>query len=243
MNERFPQYFWGMLTLAIALVIGGIAIGGGLSKIRGSANIITVTGSAKKPVHSDFALWRASVSSQKADMQSAFRDVKSYTERLRNFLKEKAVPDSAVTFNSLENENIEEWHNGSRTGKILAYRITQRFEVRSNRVESIGKLIDEVTNLINDGIPVESTPVQYLFTKLPEMRVDMMAEATKDAKLRAQKIAESAGAKIGPIRSARMGVFQLTPRNSTEISDYGMNDVTALEKDLTAVVSLSFAVE
>jgi uncharacterized protein len=243
MNEHSSHHFWGMLALAIAIVISAFAIGGALAKLRSAGNVIAVTGSARQAIRADYIVWHATVSSQKPDMQEAYHDVKRFSERVRSYLKEKGVPDSSVTFNAVENERIEEWHNGSRTGKVLAYRLAQRFDVHSRNVDAIAKLSNEASDLINEGIPLESNPPQYLFTKLAEMRVEMMAEATKDAKLRAQKIAESAGTKIGPVRSARMGVFQITPRNSTEISDYGMNDTSSLEKDITAVVSLSFAAE
>lgn len=73
--------------------------------------------------------------------------------------------------------------------------------------------------------------------------MQVQAEAAKDAMMRAKKIAEATGSTLGSIREARMGVLQITPKNSTEISDYGMNDVSAIEKDITAVVNASFDLE
>jgi hypothetical protein len=71
----------------------------------------------------------------------------------------------------------------------------------------------------------------------------MLSEATQDARARADAIARSAGGEIGAVRSVRMGVFQITPRHSTEVSDYGINDTSSLEKDITAVVRVTFAVD
>ena len=70
----------------------------------------------------------------------------------------------------------------------------------------------------------------------------MLGEAAKDAKTRADKIAESTNSSIGSIRSAKMGVMQITAPESTEVSDYGVNDTASIEKDVTAVVNVSFAV-
>ena len=71
----------------------------------------------------------------------------------------------------------------------------------------------------------------------------MMGEATKDARARAEVIAEAAGSNVGSVRSAATGVVQITPRFSTEVSDYGMNDVTSIEKDITTVVKVTFALK
>ncbi|MBI4970275.1 MAG: SIMPL domain-containing protein, partial [Candidatus Omnitrophica bacterium] len=80
-------------------------------------------------------------------------------------------------------------------------------------------------------------------TGLGELKIEMLREATKDAKKRAEEIATSSGNKIGPIRSARMGVFQITPVNSYDTSDSGYNDTSSLEKRVTAVVKAEFAIQ
>jgi hypothetical protein len=88
-----------------------------------------------------------------------------------------------------------------------------------------------------------SQPPQYLYTQLSQLRVEMVAEATKDAQARAEAIAKSTGNTVGSIRSAKTGVFQITSRNSTDVSDYGIYDTSSLEKDITAVVSVQFGME
>jgi hypothetical protein len=71
----------------------------------------------------------------------------------------------------------------------------------------------------------------------------MLSEATADARQRAEQILKSAGSRLGPVRSVRTGVFQITRPHSTEVSDYGMYDTSTIEKDITAVLTLSFAVQ
>jgi hypothetical protein len=115
--------------------------------------------------------------------------------------------------------------------------------VRSNDVDKIEKLAREATELINQGILLESSPPEYLYTKLGDLKIEMLAEAAKDAKVRAQQIASSTGSSIGSVRTARMGVMQITPADSNDVSDSGMNDTSSLEKDITAVVNVGFAVD
>jgi uncharacterized protein len=242
MSDKSCNY-WGITIMAAAVVVSAVILGGAIGNIRRGNDTITITGSARHPIRSDFVVWRAAVSSQQSTMQAAYRDVRGYTERVKTYLKENRVPDGTVTFPSVETEQIEEWNERGRTGRILAYRLTQRFEVRSDQVDSVTALSRRAAELISDGVPLMSEPPQFLFTKLADLRVEMLAEATKDARQRAETIAASAGSKIGAVRTARMGVFQITARNSTDVSDYGIYDTSSLEKDITAVVSLSFSVK
>jgi hypothetical protein len=97
--------------------------------------------------------------------------------------------------------------------------------------------------LINQGILIESMAPQYLFTEMGNLKIEMLAEAAKDAKKRAEQIAQSTGSSIGSVRTARMGVLQITPADSTDVSGEGMNDTSSIDKDITAVVNIGFAVD
>jgi hypothetical protein len=89
---------------------------------------------------------------------------------------------------------------------------------------------------------IESSPPQYYYTKIGDLKIEMLGEASKDAKERAERIASSTGNSIGSVKSARMGVLQITAADSTDVSDSGTYDTSTIEKDMTAVVNISFAV-
>ena len=101
----------------------------------------------------------------------------------------------------------------------------------------------EATELINQGVEFNSSAPEFLYTKLSDLKVEMIGLASKDAKVRAEQIASSTDNKIGEVRSSKMGVIQINAKNSTDVSDYGMNDVSSLDKTITAVVSMSFSIE
>jgi hypothetical protein len=108
-------------------------------------------------------------------------------------------------------------------------------------IDKVSAISREVTQLINEGILIESKKPEYLYTKLADIKVAILADAARDAKARAEQIADNTGSRIGALRNARMGVLQITPPDSTEVTGYGINDTTSLEKDVTAVVNLTFA--
>jgi uncharacterized protein len=240
---RFPQLFAGMAALSVALVISSFIGASAIRKLKPPTDALSVTGSAKRPISSDYIIWRVSISSQQPTPQAAYQELKTRTERVQKYLQEKQVPNDVVKLNSIDTSTVPEVINGRETGKTLAYRLNQRFEIRSNDVDRISKLSQQSTELINEGIPLVSEPPEYLYTQLAKLRIEMVAEATKDAKERAEAIARSTGSKIGSVQSAQTGVFQITSRNSTEVSNSGIYDTSSVEKDITAVVSVKFAME
>ncbi len=243
-RDRFPQLFAGLAALSLALVVSSFMGATAIRSFKQANDALIVTGSAKRPIRSDYVVWRVSVSSQQPTAQAAYRDLKSQTERLQSYLKAQQVPDSAITLNAIETREIPAVDfNGRETGKTLAYNLSQRFEVRSSEVDRITQLSQKATDLINDGVSLVSEPPQYLYTQLSKVRVEMVAEATKDAKARAEAIAQSTGSRVGAVRSAETGVFQITSRNSTDVSDSGIYDTSSIDKDITAVMSVKFGME
>ena len=97
--------------------------------------------------------------------------------------------------------------------------------------------------LANKGVQLQTVSVDFFYNKLADIRAEMLAEASKNAKERAEAIAESTGNKIGSVKDASQGVFQVTQRNSTEVSDYGNYDTSTIEKKITAIVRASFEVK
>ncbi|MFM2311073.1 MAG: hypothetical protein RLZZ04_349 [Cyanobacteriota bacterium] len=243
-DRSFPQLFNGLLALSIAIVMAAFIGGKAIQDVKKANDVLTVTGSAKRTISADYITWRLSVASNKPTLQQAYQEVQEHTARIKSYLEEKQIPESEITLKSLESYPVKEiLPNGSQSDKTIGYVMTQRFEVSSKEVDRIDKLSRQATELINEGIPLESSTPEYIYTQLNKLRIEMIAEATKDAKARAEAIANNTDSQVGSIRSAKTGVFQITPKYSTEVSDQGVYDTTTLEKDITAVVSVDFGME
>lgn len=243
MSEQRANHPVGRYAMAAAVVIGSIAIASALKDIRRGDDAVTVTGSAKKEIRSDFVVWRATVSTQSTSLTAASQELQRQVAQLRAWFTSEKVADSIIGEKPVETAPVNETlADGRETGRVIGYRLSQTFELRSADVDAITKLSQRAGNLISQGVPLVTQPPEYLFTKLATLRIALLEEATKDAKLRAEAITRSTGGRVGSVREAKMGVFQITPRFSTEVSDYGVNDVTSIEKDVTAVVRVTFAV-
>ena len=244
MGERSPFFVAGMFVLGLALAASAYIVAESVRDFKRANDVISVTGSAKRAIRSDFIIWRASVSARRPTMREAYEDLQGYTNRVREYLREQNVPDSTVSFKSISTYAVHgQNERGMQTNRIVAYNMSQTFEIRSTEVDSIRALIERANSLISEGLPLFSNQPEYLYTRLDELRIEMLGAAAANARARADQLAESLNCEIGVVREVQMGVFQITPRFSTEVSGYGMNDTSSLEKDITAVVRATFSLE
>jgi hypothetical protein len=242
-DGRFAT-FLGSLVLALAIVIATTIGGYFFVKGKRGDQTITVTGSAKRPIRSDRVVWRAGVSYQGSTLAEAYKALSEAVPRVKSYLVSKGIAENQITISSIQSQTLHGRNSdGSESSGITGYSLRQELEVRSNEVDKIAQIAREATELINQGILLESQAPEYYYTQLGSLKIEMLAEAAKDAKERATKIAESTGDRIGSVRSARMGVLQITPMGSNDVSDSGMNDTTSIEKEITAVVNIGFAVD
>ncbi len=233
------------LCIAVATIASSFIISHGLMRImKFKQEQICVTGSAQKEIKSDFISWTCSFSSRSENLAGAYKSLSEHLPVVKKYLISNGITEDQIivsqiytTILYLKNEK------GNDTNTIQGYQLSQNIELRSVEVDKITEISRDSTELINQGVNFVSYAPQYTYTKLDSLKVEMLAEASENARQRAQSMVNATGSKIGFMRSAKMGVFQITPVNSTEISDYGINDITSLDKKVTAVVSASFAIE
>jgi hypothetical protein len=232
------------VAMAIGLVISSVVFGWFYSKTRKGDEAITVTGSAKKRIKSDLVVWSAGVSAQAPQLTDAYRQLSDSIPRIKEYLVGKGIPEAQMTVSSITTTTLKKQdENGNETSVVTGYSLRQEIEIRSTDVDKIAQIAREATELINQGILIESNAPQYYYTQIGDLKIEMLGEAAKDAKVRAEKIAASTGNAIGAVRSARMGVLQITAADSTEVSDSGIYNTATIDKDMTAVVNVSFAVD
>lgn len=232
------------VCIAVATIASTVILSQGLLKIKKmSTELISVTGSAEKRILSDSVVWRSEFSERNIDMKVAFQNLKNNLNTVKEYLISKGIAENEIIASQVDTQVLyKKDTRGNDSNEIEGYKLNQSIWVQSKDVNKITSVSRESTELIDRGIQFISYAPEYFYTKLAELKLDMLAEATRDAKGRAEKMASSSGGKIGVMRSAKMGVFQITPANSVEVSDYGMNDTTSIEKKVTAVVRVDFAI-
>ncbi|HZQ16993.1 MAG TPA: SIMPL domain-containing protein [Gaiellaceae bacterium] len=235
MRERVPLLV-GLALLAVAVVVGSFAIASGIRDRGSGGNVITVTGSAKQRITSDYAIWDLSVSSQQTSAAEAAKQLAGWTAKVRAFLATEGVQASELTVQPASTSTTAD-----NQGNVTGYQVTRNFEVRSARVQAIADVVEASSRLVAGGVPLQAQPLQYVYTHLADLRPKLLEQAVRDAQNRGRVLLEATGGKLGKLRGVDVGVFQVTSPNSTEVSDYGVYDTSTLRKDVTAVVNVTFA--
>lgn len=240
-RERpLPELLLGLIALGLAAVITGIVVSGAIRDVKKRRDTITVTGSAREPIRADLATWRISVRVQRPDPAAAARALQVQIRGVREFLRAGGITDAEVRQPPLATAEVTRRVAPRRF--VAEYRISQRFEITSRNIERLERVAGAVTELVARGIPVSVGSITYVSTQLTAARFKALQAATANARDRAETLVEGLGGDLGPVRSANLGVYQIVPRNSTEISDYGVNDTSARDKDVISVVTVTFAV-
>lgn len=233
------------ICIAVATIASSFIISRGIMKVmKFREEQITVTGAAQKDIKSDFISWTCSFSARSENLAGAYAKLSKDLPLVKNYLVSQGISEDMIIVSQIYTTVLyQKNEKGNDTNTIQGYLLSENIDIRSAQVDKITKISRDSTELINEGIEFVSYAPQYTYTKLDGLKVEMLSEASRNAKYRAQSMVGATGNKIGFMRSAKMGVFQIAPINSTEISDYGVNDTSSLYKKVTAVVSASFAIE
>jgi hypothetical protein len=260
----FPQVFWSVVVSGITLVVLALIGINGVQAVRAKTYTIGVTGSAVKTIRSDLAVWSFTVSYSGYDeYKSLYAKLKPVPQAVEAFLKaqgldleEVQVAASQVTQNVESREvDCKPVDDGCRTvvkDKIALryktvsrtrYTVSRYFTVESNKVDLVIKASNAVDALFDRDIVIGDSQLQLIYTKLAELRLELVKAASEDAYKRAQLIAGPVGRRITMIEDGRLGVFQINAKNDPSISDVGNFDTTSLEKDVRAIVNATYRIE
>lgn len=245
---KFPsmkQHF-NAIIIAVAAIAVAIIFSSSYKNRHRSNDIISVTGLGSKDFSSDLIVWEASYSGFSATLKQASSEIDSTRSVVRKYLIGKGVSPKEIVFSAVEiDKEFHNWYDSDSKyhSEFLGYRLGQTVTVESHEVEKIEQVSREVTELISQGIAVQSSAPEYYYTKLAELKIEMVAAATEDARIRAEQIAKNSGASLGDLRYAQMGVFQITAQNSSEDFSWGGSfNTRAKNKTASITMKLQFGV-
>ena len=175
---------------------------------------------ADRDFDSDLIVWDISYDVLNANIKDGYASLKDVTKVVKDYLEKQGVAENEMDFKAITNYKETESQYDREAGRYYSifkgYRLTQRVRIESNNVENIEKIQRQISELLDRGINIDDNSVAYYYTKLSDLKIEMLAEATENARNRAETIAKSAGARLGGLKNANMGVFQITAPNSTD---------------------------
>ena len=120
------------------------------------------------------------------------------------------IPEANITVSSISTQkHYVRDEKGNATDKVSSYELVQTIQISSGDVQHIAEIARKITDLIKEGVLLESNAPEYHYTKLADLKISMLAEATKDATARAGQIAQNSGATQIGRASCRERVYVL----------------------------------
>ena len=204
---------------------------------------VTVTGSAYKIVKSDSGKLHFSIIVKAPTKALAYTKLKNQLPIVKTYLTDKGFEDIEIKpsngYYNYKYNNI----TGNYTNEVDSYNLSQPVEVNSSDVNKIKEVSLDIQNLLEKGVDIDSCDTAYFYSKLSDLKVELLEAATNDAKERASAMLKATHNKVGKIESVKMGVFQITEVDSTNVSDMGINDTSTIDKKVTAVANVVFKIK
>ncbi len=229
------------IIIGLSLILSAIVVGFVIYQTKAMDNTLQVTGSAKKVVMADAVKWNGEFARMVTaeGLKAGYAQMADDLEKVKTFLKGEGIEDKEINISPVYMyEQYDYKSDGSSS--VKKYNLTQTLQVQSGAVDKITALAKNIQKLIDAGVIFSTRSLEYYYTQLPQARIELLSDAVKDAQNRAVRIAESSGNKVGTLKSASVGVVQVLPVNSTEISDYGAYDTSSIEKEVMITVRATF---
>ena len=229
------------VIFGLAIVLASIFLGNAYVNRNKQNGKIQVTGLGEKDFSSDLIVWEGSFGVENKELKMGYANLEGDKEMIKRYLLSKGVKEENLVFTAVKTR-AQSKRNYSVDGKYIGdeftgYELKQSILIESHEVDKIEKISREITELLNKGVNFYSRSPRYYYTKLADLKIEMISKATEDARLRAEKIAEFSGGKLGKIVSAKMGVFQITGQNSNEDYSWGGTFNTS-SKEKTASITM-----
>jgi hypothetical protein len=227
------------IILGLAFVVGFLVFGIFFYAARSADSSVKVVGAATRRIDSDIVKWRLTLSrtSELANLAAGYKQLRSDLQTLLTLLREKNLSADDISIQPITTERVY-----GPQGQTSTYNIQQGLFVVTANIAAIEDLAHNPSALLEKGVVFQNSNLEYLNTKLSEIKMGLLSEATKDARNRAEEIAKNSGASLGPVTSLQAGVFQINEPYSNEVSDYGMYNTQTKTKDITVTVRASFQI-
>lgn len=237
------------LFLAVGIIVGAWLLGWHFTEAKridnAHRNSIQVKGYAQKDIESDLGQWMSMIKARSNELTSAYTLINDYKAKTIKYLVDNGIAESDIKLSAVYTREIfQQKDNGyGETNQLEGYELTMNISFQSKDLDKVEKIAQESSELIRQGINISTFEPQFYYTKIEDLKLEMLGEASKNAFERAKRLAGNTGSDVGNLQSASQGVFQITSRNSTDVSDYGSFDTQSRLKTIKAVITAEFSVE
>lgn len=216
MRTSYQNNILVALLVAVGIALAGWFIGDGFIEARSGDRYVTVKGVSERDVMADMALWPIRYVAAGNNLNTVQQKIRQDQNRIQTFLEEHGIKEDAIELQNLEvtDRTAQSYQSGSYENRFI---LEQTLMVRSEDVTKIEDASQDIGALVEAGIILNSQysggGPTYLFNGLTELKPEMIAEATQNARGSAEQFARDSGSELDGIRSANQGVFVILARD------------------------------
>ncbi|MGQ0588563.1 MAG: SIMPL domain-containing protein [Sphingosinicella sp.] len=228
-------YLIAALILAIGIVVGGYLLGDGMRRARMADRAVTVRGLAERDVTADLATWTLSFTAQGSQLAAVQAESDRDAAAVQQFFRAAGFPNEAV---SDAGGSVSQYYDSNRGENNVT--VNRRIQLRTTDVMRARAAYARQFNLIRAGVAIqEGSGMQYVFTRLNDIKPEMIAQATRDARSGAERFAQDSGTAVGGIRSATQGYFSIGARDG-DVGEEGSGDRGSPFQKVRVVTTIEF---
>jgi uncharacterized protein len=235
------------IIFALSIIIAAAILGNAIINRNKKSGTVDVTGLGQQNFTSDLVVWEGNFSRENYEIKTAYSDLEKDRKAVTDYLVAKGISKEEIIFKAVNTNPLYD-QNYSSSGNYMGqtfkgYQLNQSLQIESRDVDKVEQISREITELLLQGVRFYSQPPRYYYTELESLKIEMISKATEDARIRAERIAENSGSKLGRLISANMGIFQITGQNSTEDYSWGGTfNTSSKEKTASITMRLSYGV-
>ena len=214
-NCRCGGKIFGALLIAAGLACGGFFPGYYYYQAKLKSNFVSVKGLAETDVRADLAVWDIKYVATGNELSATQQQINQNLVAVRTFLKEHGFQSEEIIEGRIDTNDLMTNPYRDNTQNSVRFIVSQTVTVRSTKVDEVEKALRSTGDLVAKGVILDNqygSPVSYIFTRLNDIKPQMLEEATRNATAAAQEFAKSSNSKVGKIRRAQQGVFSILPR-------------------------------
>lgn len=200
---------WSVL-IALGIALSGYFLYLGIMSFTSKDRIVTARGLSEREVLADKAVWDISFDISGNSLESLYERLEPKKIALVQFLKDNGISDEEIVYAPSSATDRSTWYEwDKKKGYVDQYELTGHLTIVSNDVEKVRQLQLRQLDLLHSGVILDNSYITYKYTGLNDLKPEMVEEATRNARIVATKFAEDANAKLGSLKSARQGQFEV----------------------------------
>lgn len=222
---------------ALGLTTSGYVLGDGLRRAKMAERSVTVRGVSERDVTANLATWSINFSHKGTDLGTVQQSVEAQARAVRAFLQRAGFKPGEVTDSDISLSRESDPDDVTAPDRLIVRRTIQ---LRSNDVMRVRRAFAEQAELLRAGVEMSGSDVSYVFTKLNDLKPEMIAEANQNARRSAEQFAHDSGASVGAIKTASQGYFSVGPRDGEQCEDCGSSGSTSPYQKVRVVTTIDY---